>query len=195
MGGTLIVHDAGWNTTCDEIVGPQLSACAAVDNNLDPTFSHGCPTWKVYAAFPGNSQPRLKALSWGMTYDLASLYLGGVALPGLEGNIITTPDWPSSGSGVTMTFDNVQTTELVALFTFVGFTYYASQLPGVVWRTWAHPTVPSVFQDGSLVPVEDDIADFGTIGFGVPGYTPCPEPLPVPAVETSWGQLKAIYRR
>jgi hypothetical protein len=193
-GGTLIVHDAGWNPTCDEIVGPVLSSCDSVDNSVD--LSHGCPTWKVYAAFPGNSQPRLKSLRWGMSWDVATLYVGGRFLPDPASvEVVTTPDWPYSGSGVTLTYQTVQTTQLVALCTFVGVSYYAGQLPGMIWHTTPHPTEPSVFLDDSAVPVADPIADYGTIGFLVPGYTPCPQPVPVPVIASSWGRIKAIYRR
>ena len=188
------MHDAGLNSTCDEVVPVHLSSCEVADNNVDPTRS--CPTWKVYAAFPSNSQPRLKSVSWGVNWSLSYFYIGGGISQGQGAvDVVYTPAWPDSGSGVTMTFHATQTTPLVDLLCFVGYTYYPEQLPGLIWSAAPHPTAPSVFLDDSVPPAEDPIAAYGTIGFGVPGYTPCPEPQPVPTVETSWGRLKAGYRR
>ena len=195
FGGTLIVHEVELNATCEAVVSGPLSACAAVDNMVDSPFL--CPAWKVYAAFPGNSQPRLKTLRWGISSSSDSLSVSSFVSPDpLAVDVVPTWGWPYSGTGVTMTFHTVQTAELVELFIFLGYNGYGSPIPsGAVWSTTSHPTESSVFLDDSAVPVEDPIADYGTLGFGVPGYTPCPEPLPVPAVETSWGRIKADYRR
>lgn len=201
FGGTLIVHQVVLDSSCEAIVGGPLSACSAADNRVDSPFI--CPAWKVYAAFPGNSQPRLKTLRWGVSSSSDSLGLYGFASPDPTAvDVVPTYGWPYSGAGVTMTFHATQTSELVELYFFFGYGFPNVIPPGTIWSTTPHPTQPSVFLDDSAVPVEDPIADYGTLGFGVPGYTPCPEPLPVnsvetsrAAVETSWGRIKADYRR
>jgi hypothetical protein len=193
-GGVLVVHDAGLNPTCDPIILNPVPQCSTVDNTLDPLL-FWCPTWKVYAAFPTNSRPRLKALRWGIDWTQSALIQAHAApSPDPQAVVVqATPGWPGRGTGVDMTFDTVRTAEVVELYCFVGYAYYHEQLQGTIWSTTPHPTGPTVFRDDSDPLVEDPIADFGTIGFGVAGYTPCAQPVPV--VETRWGRIKADYRR
>ena len=188
-GGTLVVHEVGLNSTCDPWVSSPVPACAEVDNNLDLDF---CPTWKVYAAFPNNSQPRLRSVSWGISWNQAYLYVHATSVG--NASEVTTPDWPAPGSGITLTYDPVRTAPMNELTCFIfAFYSYVQPMPGEIWSTIPHPSAPTVFTDDSTPPVEDEIAGYGTIGFGVPGFTPCPQE-PTPSVETRWGRIKALYR-
>jgi len=192
FGGTLIAHQVVLDSSCESIVGGPLSACSAADNMVERPFF--CPAWKVYAAFPSNSQPRLKTIRWGFNTNSDSLGAAGFASPDPSAvDLVLT--YADSGVGVTMNFHAVQTSELVELYFFYGYGFPGGIPSGAIFSTIPHPTEPSGFLDDSAIQVEDPIAAYGTLGFGVPGYTPCPEPLPVPTVETSWGQIKADYRR
>jgi hypothetical protein len=67
-GGTLVVHDTGLSYT-EEVSSypspPPTTDPPTVDNALPvgPPASAAGWVWKVYAAFPTNSSPRLKAIT------------------------------------------------------------------------------------------------------------------------------------
>lgn len=203
-GGVLIVHDAAPNPTCDPIVFNPVPVCENVDNEISLTSL--CPTWKVYAAFPPDAQPRLKSLRWGIDWPIGTppLYVGGVASPNPQAvTVVGEGGWPiTAGSGATMTFATPQTGTVVELYCFVAYFYtYGDPVEPFPWSTTPHPSLPTVFVDDAEPPVEDPIADFGALGFGMPGYTPCPAPLGAPGEGSggeqragTWGSVKNAYR-
>jgi hypothetical protein len=191
--GTLVVHEVGPNPTCDPYVGSPVPTCAEVDNNLN--LNSSCPTWKVYAAFPTHSQPRLASVSFGVDCTQTGyLFFHATPTPGAGVSVVTTPDWPYAGSGITMTFDPPRSAPMNELLCFIFASYgYDDPQSGQIWGTVPHPILPSVFLDDSVPPLEDPIAAYGTLGFNVEGYTPCPQ-TPTPALETRWGRIKARFR-
>lgn len=203
-GGVLIVHDAAPNPTCDEIVFNPVPACENVDNEI--SLTNICPTWKVYAAFPPDAQPRLKSLRWGIDWPIGTppFYVQGVPSPDPQAvTVVGEGDWPfAAGSGATLTFATTRTGTVVELYCFIAYIYtYGEPVEPFPWSTTPHPALPSVFVDDAEPPVEDPIADFGALGFGMPGYTPCPAALGAPEEdgsdtrwEGSWGRVKAAHR-
>ena len=203
-GGVLIVHDAGLNPTCDEIVHNPVPACAAADNEMSLTSF--CPTWKVYAAFPPDAQPRLKSLSWGVDWAVNTPYFyvhGGPSPYPQDVTVTGDPGWPyTPGTGATLTFAATQTGTVVELYCFVAYVYpYGEPVEPFTWHTTPHPSAPSVFVDDADPAQEDSIADFGFMGFGMPGYTPWPAAGAAPEEggneeqrQSSWGRVKEAYR-
>ncbi len=166
-GGTLVVHDTGLAYTDDLSSYPSTPpTCAGVDHEIDP----GAPTvWKVYAAMDPNSSPRLKALAWGITLSPEVFVLNAGLPDPVHDFEITQNGWPNtSGAGIGQSFGVTQTAHVIECYWFGGYSesgHFATSL---------HPVQESIFVDDSYPPFEDPIAGFGSIGFGVAGFTPCP---------------------
>ena len=84
-GGTLLAHDTGIAYTSESSVYPSPPPSCdplTVDSNIAPEFSSSGWVWKVYAAFPAGSAPRLKALVLGSSFGAdVSVLAGGLADP------------------------------------------------------------------------------------------------------------------
>lgn len=168
--GTLIVHDPGIEFTFDIVdycgMNP-LDHCLNADVRIDG----GLPwAWKVYAAFPDAASPRLKAVTFGIDYNVSGyLYLSG---QGMCGDFeVVTSGWPAPGEGTGMTFNETQLGNPIEIYWFGGYVY-----GGAVdqFALIPHPTQGANFADDSVPAVQDPIADLGILGFGQDGYLPCP---------------------
>jgi hypothetical protein len=199
--GTLVVHLAELDSSCD-VVSQAPSSCEAIENQA-PVGSGGycgAYVWQVYAAFLPTASPRLKALSMGGAFT-AHVYVvtGGLPDPVADFEL---PDegWPTqSGTGIGISFGSVKTGILELCYWFAGYGYSGH------WSVIPHPIHGAVFVDDTMPPHEDPVLALGSLGFGVPGYTPCPlevastpeeepgESDPV-SVERSWGRLKGQWR-
>ena len=172
-GGTLVVHDTGIVFCIDQSSWPSPAPpCSGVDNEGPVNTSYAF-IWKVYAAFPSIGAPRLKALPFAATFDAGVFVLiGGVPDPDLDFEIPQN-GWPtSSGGGVAVSFGETQTAHMVDCYWLAGYGY-----DGSTWSLAPHPVQEMVFIDNSSPPQEDPIVDLGSLGFGHPGYTPCPPSL------------------
>lgn len=166
--GTLVVHDTGLTYTFDSAVYPSdAPSCENVDNEI---ALGAFAVWKVYAAFPDNASPRLKALVMGEQFDAATYVLAGGLPDPVADFEITQNGWPlTSGGGVGISFGTVKTTLMVECYWFGGYNY-----TGGAWAVAPHPTQTMIFVDDSVPPLEDPITALGSVGFGVAGNTPCP---------------------
>jgi hypothetical protein len=215
-GGVLWVHDIGSIYSDSDPVLPPVSPppadCASVDNEI-PVVTDPVPGgesirfWKVYAAFPTGSTPRLKSVSWKTLFDenvsdpysYVNVVFG--AVPDADGGgtdfWIGANGFPTvSGGEVGQSFPTgPRTTTVVELFWFYGWGYSAGTSHGFpTWCTapYSDPT-KRFFVDDAAPPNADPIMGYGCLGFGIPGYTPCPSG-PVPTERASWGQIKSSYR-
>jgi hypothetical protein len=176
-GGTLIVHDTGYWYTWESISypNPPPSDCASVDNVL-PTYipnpPYGGCVWKVYAAFPTASSPRLKALAFSESFYAPTYVVAGGLPDPVHDFEITQNGWPvTDGGAAGISFGTVKTDLISEIYWFAGYTY--EEAVGY-WSTAPHPVSTSIFVDDSIPPQEDPIAGFSSIGFGAPGNTICP---------------------
>jgi hypothetical protein len=171
-GGVLIVHDVGITATgCPtDVPAPD---CAGVDDRIDDYTARAC--WRVYAAFPDGSSPRLKGLTWGVTMT-RSIHVESAQLPDPSQDFqITDGGWPNtSGCGVGQSFGTTQTDQVICCYWFTGY----AEGPGQ-WSTTPHPVQASLFVDDASPPAVDPITDYGRLGFGLAGYTPCAAVNPV----------------
>jgi hypothetical protein len=178
-GGTLVVHDLGVITCFDGAMSapptPRLLLCSEVDNEASVTLVPR--TWKVYAAFPLGSSPRLKQLSWGASFGSnVHVLAGGVPDPVVDLEV-SEGGWPlTSGGSIGEDFGVVQVDHMVECYWLGGYAYAED-----TWQTQPHATHPSVFVDDSLSGNEDPITAFGSLGFGRPGLTPCPDDIDLSA--------------
>jgi hypothetical protein len=139
-GGVLWVHDTGIVYSTDTPLPPvslKPAQCADVDNEQDADNTNRI--WKVYAAFPPGSSPRLKLTAWGIEfpeaasspYSYVSLNAAGCGVPGENGP--GTDFWfgdfgfpTSSGGEVGLSFFHVRLTGVITLFYFTGAGYIYS---------------------------------------------------------------------
>ncbi len=178
-GGTLVTNDAhllmsgtnGSLSVCGQGVVP--STCEAINTEIDGATAADPAVFKVYAAFPQGSAPRLLGLTWGVTYG-PDLVIGSW---GMCGNFeLNDPTWPASGSGSSVTYDVIQTGLLTAVYWFAGYNYgTAPQL----FQTGGNPGQGGgYFGDDTVPAILDPIAGYGAMGFDGPGIQGCP-----PAIE------------
>lgn len=169
--GTLIVHNPGLDYSADwpYCGDTPLGMCADGVVNLD--IAGGTGVWKVYAAFPEGSSPRLSGATFGVDYTAGNVY---VIDYGTCGDFeIVDSGWPAQGTGVGMTFNEAQTGLLTELYWFAGYNYYAAP---ATFSVIAHPVQGGTFADDSVPPDVDTVTDYGVLGFdGGAGYLPCPE--------------------
>jgi hypothetical protein len=163
-------------------------ACADMDNQvpmyMDSVSVSEFMVWKVYAAFPLASTPRLKACGWGIAYPPVSdgfVYVSAQDAPSTEVFAITSAGWPASGTEVGMSFSaGAELNTVTELWWFGGYSYTgsvpAAQLFSIVPNSVAGNCV---FVDDSVPFIEDLIAGYGSLGFGQAGVTPCPTDEPV----------------
>lgn len=168
-GGTLVVHNTGLLYTVDTAEYP--SDAPPCDQILDMMDLDGAQmVWKVYAAFPANASPRLKALAWG-TVSTPQVVASGWGLPNASLDFeITQGSWPLNG-GIGESFAETKTATVNEVYWVGGYAYG----PGAQsFSTGLHPTQDEVFVDDGAPAVSDPIMGFGSLGFGQPGDTPCP---------------------
>jgi hypothetical protein len=180
-GGTLNVHDANFVYTTDITTycgrGVVPSSCQDIDANLEGSDAGNPKVWKVYAAFPDNSAPRLKGMTFGVTYSESELILtawgpcigdpnnGAAEFPGAG--------WPAPNTGTSIVWQNTQTSQLVEAYWFAGYNYYGNQSQFCVTQH-PDPILGGNFGDDSVPTVQDPIAGFGCMGIDSDGTVACP---------------------
>lgn len=168
-GGVLIVHECQLVRTY--AYDCALDACVNADVQADLDFPI---MWKVWAAFPDGSSPRLKAFVMGAQFPAEVIVESGGLIDPVGDFEIGQDGWPTvSGGGVGVVFGQVKTATLNDCYWLAGYAYSQG-----VWSLTPHPQGPTLFVDDSIPPVEDPVAAFGSLGFGVPGSLPCPAPIP-----------------
>jgi hypothetical protein len=154
-------------------VDGELAACdsAVVEAPADSTV-----LWFLYAAFPSGSSPRLKVVTFGCQFDADSVgLLWAAPRPGSsELRYEPTASWPYPGSGTMMGFAEALTDSVDEIYCFAGY--------GPEGETFAVVANPDsvqggVFADDGTPSTLDSIADFGSLGFGMAGWHPCPTGL------------------
>ena len=199
QGGVLWVHDTGIFKSSDPttVWPPAPTDCAGVDNEI-PLIDGSPPSpipfsimriWKVYAAFPAGSSPRLKTTGWATRFDenTSSPYsyvnVAGGEVPDADGPgtdfFIGDLGFPTADGGqIGQSFPTGPRLGLVTeLFRFWGFGYNGDPgtLPNPTWETAPHSApLNRVFGDDAQPTNEDPIAGYSGLGFGVPDTTRCP---------------------
>lgn len=169
-GGTLIISlSEGWAQSldvdgCDASGLPDCeSAITNAPAGTTPVMLH------VLAAFhlPGG---RLSGVVWGVGYDPEQV---SITDHGPCGDFeLSDANWPASGSGTAITWFSPQVDRLVPVYWFAA---YGDD--GAALNLGPHPRHGGQFGDDSIPSMLDEIAGFGSMGFGVnPGSVVCPVP-------------------
>ncbi len=172
-GGMLVVHDSGlvYSEAGDPPGPTDPPECAGIDAELPA----GLPSdglgwiWKVYAVFPDGSSPRVKAFCLGAEFPSSVSVLAGDT-PGQFDFELPAGGWPyESGSGTQVSFAGVRTARVIECYWLAGYG------DGGEWKLARHPSQLMMFVDDQFPPIEDQIIGLGSIGFGGPGVTHCPD--------------------
>ncbi len=113
-GGVILVHAAGFAYTggnpCDQGTAPD--SCGAVVSEIDNATSDSLRVWKVYAAFPPGSSPRLLGLTFGVDYDDSYGDSTGVVIRGFGPCAdfqLAMSGWPGDSTGTSILWNSAQT--------------------------------------------------------------------------------------
>jgi hypothetical protein len=187
-GGVLWVHDTGIlysGDTVKPIVSTPPDDCAGVDNQqpLDGVKR----VWKVYAAFPPGSNPRLKGTAWAIEFPVAPAdpYIliepAGSGVPDADGPgtdfVLLSFDFPTaSGGEIGQSFPFPRLTTVVELYYFTGYASSGTgaSTPVTFDLVESSSAVNRFFVDDVTPQNTDPIMGYGSLGFGQPGTTPCP---------------------
>ncbi|MCA9726869.1 MAG: hypothetical protein KC729_04240, partial [Candidatus Eisenbacteria bacterium] len=168
-GGTLLVHATGLDYSvgeeyCTTDVPPGCTSVQTRVAGTDPVV------WVVYGVFLDAESPRLRGVEFGVQYSPSVTIVDHGHCADLE---VPSPGWPASGTGTIVVWGDTQRGQLIPIYWFAG--YVQSLGPGPSFEVAPHPQYGGHFGDDSIVPVRDEIAGYGRIGFGVDGVAPCPE--------------------
>ncbi len=114
VGGVLLVHSA--NLTLEQMNecgrGSVPDSCGAVVSEIDNASPDSLKVWKVYAAFPPGSSPRLKGLTFGVDYDDSYGDSTGVVIrsfgPCADFQLAMN-GWPGDSTGTSILWNSAQT--------------------------------------------------------------------------------------
>ena len=189
--GVIVVHNTGIAWTSDLVLPPAspppaFGVCPdlgtfvnTIEMAADPFASSAALVWKVYAAFPVANSPRLKGCGWGVGHP--SVGGGQVVIQGNDAPTpavfyLTTAGWPGDNTFIGMSFtDSVRVGTVDELFWFGGYAY-----AGAAGEPQSFCIIPHegesnrFFLDDAVPQNADPIVGYGCLGFGTPGYTPCP---------------------
>jgi hypothetical protein len=195
--GVLFVHNTGTTFTASPVFGPDPADCSSASINTQmPLWDGVTPPvpvsiyWKVYAAFPAWSSPRLKSVGWGTQFPEAAtsptsyvhvtdgdrvppetsatvFFVGGHGFPTVSGGTVGQSFVPGA-----------RTTLVTPLFMFWGWGYgNTPEYP--TWRL-VPKTGDDNFGDDNIPVHTDQIAGYGSLDFGVPGWVPCEASSDIP---------------
>jgi hypothetical protein len=174
-GGTLILHadpslvyTDGTQSWCGRTT---LTACSLAVTSVP--WQNGTPNvFHVLAAFPPESEPRLKGLTFGVDYDSTKFVLMS------QGNCadfeIADPRWPRPHSGTGQSWTTAQTGPLTEVYWFVGYAYSEQTPDSTALALIPHPVQGGAFVDDAAPGVVDPISQYGRLGFGQSSFPPCP---------------------
>ncbi|MBM3318898.1 MAG: hypothetical protein FJY75_13705 [Candidatus Eisenbacteria bacterium] len=141
---------------------------AIVEGRVD---AERAQVWFVLASFENSRGPvNLGGAGFGFgDYDGSRLQFSGFG-PCNDGFLeLPSNGWPGPREGTALVFQDPRRRDVEELYWFASYAY------GIVTVPLAPaPHFPSSqFASRDTPPVEDEAEDFGSIGFGTPGYNPC----------------------
>lgn len=174
-GGTIYAQDANLVYTTDITnycgLGTAPGACP---DGVDTQINAGGVNvvWKVFCAFRQGTEPRLKAVAFGVSYDDSNILVnafGACAEFELAG-----AGWPGNNTGTSIVWTTTQMGLVTEAYWFAGYNYYGPGLFSLI----GNPDQGGNFADDAVPAILDPIAGYGTIGFDTAGVPACPEAPP-----------------
>ncbi len=176
-GGTLILHAnpsiVFTSDTADYCGMAGLDSCSAAVTSVawDPGKKI---VFHVLAAFPPESSPRLKALSFGIDYDPTKFMMA--ARSTCADFELSDGTWPAAGTGTSQSWTTgAQIGLLTEVYWFAGYAYSEQDAEDSTSVSLIpHPLQHGVFVDDAFPAEVDTIAGYGRLGFGTNGSLACP---------------------
>jgi hypothetical protein len=176
-GGTLILHanpSLVFTSDIQNYCGMSaLDSCSAAVTSVawDPGKKI---VFHVLAAFPSESSPRLKALSFGIDYDPTKFMMA--ARSTCADFELSDGTWPAAGTGTSQSWTTgAQTGLLTEVYWFAGYAYSEQDAEDSTSVSLIpHPLQHGVFVDDAVPAEVDTIAGYGRLGLGTAGGLPCP---------------------
>jgi hypothetical protein len=193
----LLLGECPSDPECDDDHMPcqsHLMGDLNVASGRDGTLGEVSMIWAL-AAFPAADCPRVKAVTFALTWSLGENQQPVFAASGTCGQFeIATQGWlEEPGSGVGVTFDPVIVRTGFPIYWFAAYNYYGPTMISIA----AFPSSEGAsFADDSIPAIADRVTSerWGSVGLnGAIGSNPYPGPSPT--IETSWGEVKAIFGR
>lgn len=149
---------------------------AIVEGRVD---AERAQVWFVLASFEASPGPvELGGAGFGFgDYDASRLQFGASG-PCNDGFLeLPTSGWPGPREGTALLFDPLRPhrEDVVELYWFASYAYGAVVVPldeAPHYPPGEQFSMPNTGEPGEST-VVDEAADFGSIGFGTPGYNPC----------------------
>jgi hypothetical protein len=165
--GTLIVSLAdGVVYTTDILDYCGATGLQACGDAITRTDGADIAVLGVLGAFADGATPRVAGVTFGWTYSDVTLVAWGHC-----GDFeLGTDTWPASGEGTAVTWAVAQTSQLIDIYWVAAYSYYGGGILGL----GINPSQGADFADDSIPSVLDPIEGFGSFGFGVDGFLPCP---------------------
>ncbi|MEZ4652236.1 MAG: hypothetical protein R3E12_01135 [Candidatus Eisenbacteria bacterium] len=172
-GGMLVIHidesieySRDTSPRCD----PDLRDCAQVVTSIAPNPDRIVILY-LMAAFPFGL-PRVAGVTLGIDYSTSIVARGNCGVTFEQPD----PNWPDSGTGTALVFDPPIDDRLFPLYWFAVYAEYGGSFAVI-----EHPAQGGAFGDDSIPSVIDEVEGFGWAGFGLTGYNPCLEGIPIGA--------------
>jgi hypothetical protein len=174
QGGVLILHA---NPSLTYSVGSTycgmsgLSACSLAVTSVG--WHAGRKTvFHALAAFPPESSPRMKGVSFGIDYDPEKFFF--VAKGTCADFEVNDTGWPAPGTGLGESWNDTQTSLLKEVYWFAGYAYSATNPDTTSFRLIPRAADGGIFVDDAVPRIADTVAAYGLLGFGRSGSGRCP---------------------
>jgi hypothetical protein len=163
-----VVFSRGVNCDID------LRDCAQTVTNMAPNPDRVVVLF-LLASF--DFSPSVVGVTFGIEHTASLVDYGMCLRDWFE---LPTGRWPESGSGTALVSASTPLDPVRdRLFSLYWFAVYAED--GAYFAVTDHPSQPTAFGDESLPSVLDEVEGFGWAGFGLNGYNPCLDGVPIGA--------------
>jgi hypothetical protein len=142
----------------------EWAKCGSLNTSVS---SAGTTLIRVIAMFPEEQEVTVSAISFGIEYHGLTILDHG---PCADAQV-STSNWPNSGEGIRLTWDDLLTEHPRQIYWFV----VESDGRAGRFALSRFSSVRADIVDGSRPGPLDAVDDLGIIGFNAPGYSRCPD--------------------
>jgi hypothetical protein len=162
-----------------------------------PIIADRAQVWFVIASFANSPGP---VDLGGATFGFANFSSRDISFGGYgacnDGDLeIPTSRWPGPREGTSVVWTtSPRSQDLVEIYWFATYVYDVVSVELTVHPQTEEARFATPSRHIDEAPVVDDVADFGILGFGEPGYNPCATAGPASGACCIWGQCRITRR-
>lgn len=142
----------------------RADACSTIVDQVPAEPGHPCMVY-VLAVIPDSCEARIRSVSFGLDYN--SVFLKVTVHGGCGDREMPMGGWPGSGTGTTVSWDSTQVGHITEAYWFEAYSYVSK--PSALTLT-PNPLNGGIFLDDAHG--TEEIAGYGSLGFGQPGTLP-----------------------